>query len=235
MVVFFLFLALWALAVLFLLAAGPLASQAVLSALTSPAFWGFYVSFLVCLVPGFCTWVISRDAAAAARDAAAAAQRKIDLEALAARDAAAAAQRKIDVEALGARDAAAAPQRKIDVEAETAQRLARDTAAAAFEARIEASLSSYFKATTHQVRSLAAGLANVRANSASAAAPAFSWSAADVRAWFANHPKWRQYEQHFAEYDGEALFELTQESQLAERGVLPPHTAPLLADLLALV
>ena len=100
---------------------------------------------------------------------------------------------------------------------------------------MEASLPSYFKASTHQVRSLAAGLANVRANSASAAAPAFSWSAADVRAWFANHPKWRQYEQHFAEYDGEALFELTQESQLAERGVLPPHTAPLLADLMALV
>ena len=100
---------------------------------------------------------------------------------------------------------------------------------------MEATVPSYFKVTTHQVRSLAAGLARMRANPASAAAPAFAWSATEVRTWFANHPKWKQYEQHFAEYDGEALFELTQESQLTARGVLPTHTAALLADMMALV
>ena len=64
-------------------------------------------------------------------------------------------------------------------------------------------------------------------------APAYDWSAAEVGAWFANSMRWKQYQGHFAAYDGEALFTLQSEEQLAQVGVLTCHTAALLADLTA--
>ena len=94
-------------------------------------------------------------------------------------------------------------------------------------------IDEYFTVTTHQWRSLAAGLARLQTDLA--LKPALAWSAAEVRAWFAARAKWPQYEQHFAVYDGEALFGITQQKQLTKLGVLPEHAAPLLADLKALV
>jgi hypothetical protein len=75
----------------------------------------------------------------------------------------------------------------------------------------------------------------MRVQGGGTAEPAFCWSAAQVSAWFAASAKWQQYQRHFAAYDGEALFTITRVEQLSALGVLPSHTAALLADLQALV
>ena len=139
-------------------------------------------------------------------------------EAADARDAAAAKQRAADVAAQAKRDAAAAKQ--------------RDDALAELRA-LTKRIDQYFTVTTHQGRSLAAGQARLQADPARK--PALAWSAAEVGAFFAASAKWPQYERHFAEYDGEALFGITREEELTKLGVLPVHAAALLADLLALV
>jgi hypothetical protein len=136
-----------------------------------------------------------------------------------ARDAAAAKQRAADVAAQEARDAAATKQRADDV------------------AQLRAlcnRVDEHFTVTTHQGRSVAAGLARLKTEPASAK-PALAWSAAEVRAWFAASARWPQYEPHFARYDGEALFGISRAEQLSALGVLPEHAAPLLADLMALL
>jgi hypothetical protein len=126
---------------------------------------------------------------------------------MAARDAAA-------EEKLAARDAAAAAERNADI------------------ASIRVIVLDASKVTGHQMRSVTAGL--MRVPGGVMPAPALWWSAAEVSAWFATSAHWKQYERHFAAYDGNALFTLTSEQQLAEAGVLPSHTAALLADLMAL-
>jgi hypothetical protein len=198
----------------------------------------------------------ARDAAATAaqeaRDAAAAKQRAADVAAQEARDAAATAaqeardaaaakQRAADVAAQEARDAAAAKQRAADVAAQEARDAARDAAADKQRADDVAQLRAlcnrvdeHFTVTTHQGRSVAAGLARLKTEPASAK-PALAWSAAEVRAWFAASARWPQYEPHFARYDGEALFGISRAEQLSALGVLPEHAAPLLADLMALL
>ena len=186
--------------------------QAMLRSVTSQAFLSALLAFTSSVISGVAVWMINSDTAAAARDAAAAEQRKIDAAAAATRDEAAAEQRKIDV----------------------AEMKARDAALLAVALRTESRVAEFMTIATHQARSLAAGLVSLRTDPTSASSPAFAWSAAEVSAWFARS-EWRQYERHFAEYDGRALFTLTQESQLAARGVLPAHTAPLLAALLALL
>jgi hypothetical protein len=95
-------------------------------------------------------------------------------------------------------------------------------------------VDEHFTVTTHQGRSVAAGLARLKTEPASAK-PALAWSAAEVRAWFAASARWPQYEPHFARYDGEALFGISRAEQLSALGVLPEHAAPLLADLMALL
>jgi hypothetical protein len=131
----------------------------------------------------------------------------------------AAKQRAADVAAQEARDAAAAKQRADD--------------AAQLRALCNR-VDEHFMVTTHQGRSVAAGLARLKTEPASAK-PALAWSAAEVRAWFAASARWPQYEPHFARYDGEALFGITRAEQLSALGVLPEHAAPLLADLMALL
>ena len=64
---------------------------------------------------------------------------------------------------------------------------------------------------------------------------AYAWSAADVSAWFESSARWKQYQRHFAIYDGVALLTLNREAQLEMLGVLREHSAALLADLMALV
>lgn len=111
----------------------------------------------------------------------------------------------------------------------------QDEGAVVLEMRMKArEIPLWHVSYTHQMRSLAAGLARVSGNPATVT-PACGWSAAEVRAWFAQHPTWSQYAAHFAVYDGEALFLLTKRSQLAACGVLACHTEALLADLKALV
>jgi hypothetical protein len=163
------------------------------------------VSLVVTQLASFFVWLYSLSAAAFARDAAAAKQRAADVAAQEARDA--------------ARDAAADKQRADDV------------------AQLRAlcnRVDEHFTVTTHQGRSVAAGLARLKTEPASAK-PALAWSAAEVRAWFAASARWPQYEPHFARYDGEALFGITRAEQLSALGVLPEHAAPLLADLMALL
>ena len=177
------------------------------------------VSLVVSQVASFFVWLYSISAAAFARDAAAAKQRAADVAAQEARDAAAAKQRAADVAAQEARDAAAAKQRTDD--------------AAQLRALCNR-IDEHFTVTTHQGRSVAAGLARLKTEPASAK-PALAWSAAEVRAWFVASARWPQYEPHFARYDGEALFGISRAEQLSALGVLPEHAAPLLADLMALL
>jgi hypothetical protein len=188
------------------------------------------VSLVVTQLASFFAWLYSLSAAAFARDAAAAKQRAAEVAAQEARDAAAAKQRAADVAAQEARDAAA-----------TAAQEARDAAAAKQRADDAAQLRAlcnrvdeYFTVTTHQRRSVAAGLARLKTEPASGK-PALTWSAAEVRAWFAASARWPQYEPHFARYDGEALFGISRAEQLSALGVLPEHAAPLLANLMALL
>ena len=170
------------------------------------------VSLVVSQLASFFAWLYSLSAAAFARDAAAARQRAADVAAQEARDAAAVAAQE-------ARDAAAAKQRADD--------------AAQLRALCNR-VDEHFTVTTHQGRSVAAGLARLKTEPASAK-PALAWSAAEVRAWFTASARWPQYEAHFARYDGEALFGITRAEQLSALGVLPEHAAPLLADLMALL
>ena len=189
------------------------------------------------VVPSFFSWVNYRDAALLARDAAAAAERKANADA-------AAAERKANAEAMAARDAAASAERKANADAAAAERkanadalAARDAAAAAERKAdmdsLRAIVGAASKVSAHQISSVAAGLRRV--GGSEARAPAYGWSAAEVGAWFANSMRWKQYQGHFATYDGVALFELHSEEQLKQVGVLTCHTAALLADLMALV
>jgi hypothetical protein len=134
---------------------------------------------------------------------------------LSTRDAAAAEERKANAAKLAERDAAAAEARRAEMDS------------------FRALVLDASKIHTHQVRSVAASL--TRVHGGGAASPAFSWSAAEVSAWLAASARWKQYERHFAAHDREALFTITREEQLAALGVLPSHTAALLADLQALV
>ena len=200
------------------------------------------------MVPSFFSWVNYRDAALLARDAAAAEERKANADAAAAErkanaDAAAAerkanadaaaAERKANADALAARDAAASAERKANADALAA----RDAAAAAERKAdmdsLRAIVGAASKVSAHQIGSVAAGLRRV--GGSEARAPAYDWSAAEVGAWFANSMRWKQYQGHFATYDGVALFALHSEEQLKQVGVLTCHTAALLADLMALV
>jgi hypothetical protein len=222
----------WSLGVLVLSSSLHLAA-AVKALLRSSEFLQAIVVALLSLLPPYFSWVNHRDSVLSARDAAAAEERKANAAKLAERDAAAEAK-------LAARDAAAAEERKAN-----AAKLAERDAAAAEERKAiaearRAEMDSFralvldaSKIHTHQVRSVAASL--TRVHGGGAASPAFSWSAAEVSAWLAASARWKQYERHFAAHDGEALFTITREEQLAALGVLPSHTAALLADLQALV